>query len=690
MTDCDPEQWSRIEVDHFTKTKLGLVPSELTYLFLYHGKDMDDGLAMLAGNDSANKMPAEGAKEGLVDLFVETKDDAEGEWIRSILTQQIDCLSQILNERKGQGPSPHKARRKVAAVKKKFDRSKLKTKRVARQDKLFGQGGESIFQLIDEDIEASPPEIELIKEAPRCGLDTIIGEGCDLISDVESVEEAEIQDIGGGVTNDPEPTADQQNELEPTSYNREKQGEVAAKQVSKCNSGKKNGEIVSKKVNEVKKKAKGKKHVLGAGKERSSDDETLKKLRDRAKGKRKVGERNEGDHSEKEQSEEVEPNGNEEFVDSDYGQDRAEEERIMKEREKEWSDILKDIGKKGPQTQTCYGNGATEESDHEAVSDPLPSDDAYEGSDDDDDVTQQEVHFPRYNPNTDFDNPKFVIGLRFATKAQFREVCKHQGVIQGKRIRFSRNNKVKCRAYCQGNPQKACEWFVIINFRKAKGYLQITKLNKNHGCGGFNHNHGCATSDYLAARMKDDIRITPNLTIGQALEPRAVEWLRTHTNAKNWTRSHFSFNARCGILVNNISECANKVLLPAREKSLLPMLKWIMVYVMERHHQKRVRIEKLDDRFGPKIRRNIEKLKQMTGACQAPETDSSQQAPDPRSSQLETVQPDCPPTKKAKRIVVCGLCGTTGHYRTTCMSTVAGMYKDVSMPSTEDASTSGK
>ncbi|CAI9092271.1 OLC1v1027467C1 [Oldenlandia corymbosa var. corymbosa] len=222
MTDCDPEQWSRIEVDHFTKTKLGLVPSELTYLFLYHGKDMDDGLAMLAGNDSANKMAAEGAKEGLVDLFVETKDDAEGEWIRSILTQEIDCLSQILNERKGQGPSPHKARRKVAAVKKKFDRSKLKTKRVARQDKLFGQGGESIFQLIDEDIEASPPEIELIKEAPRCGLDTIIGEGCDLISDVESVEEAEIRDIGGGVTNDPEPTADQQNELEPTSYNREK------------------------------------------------------------------------------------------------------------------------------------------------------------------------------------------------------------------------------------------------------------------------------------------------------------------------------------------------------------------------------------------------------------------------------------------------------------------------------------
>ncbi|CAI9116709.1 OLC1v1017934C1 [Oldenlandia corymbosa var. corymbosa] len=36
---------------------------------------------------------------------------------------------------------------------------------------------------------------------------------------------------------------------------------------------------------------------------------------------------------------------------------------------------------------------------------------------------------------------------------------------------------------------------------------------------------------------------------------------------------------------------------------------------------------------------------------------------------------DAPPTKKAKRTVTCGLCGVDGHYRSTCMSSIAGMYK---------------
>lgn len=95
----------------------------------------------------------------------------------------------------------------------------------------------------------------------------------------------------------------------------------------------------------------------------------------------------------------------------------------------------------------------------------------------------------------------------------------------------------------------------------------------------------------------------------------AYKWLIEHTNKENWSRAFFEYHAKCDILVNNISECLNRVLLFAREKLLYGMLECIRMYMMDRFTTRRKFASRIQDCFGPKIRKKIEKLKEKTGEC---------------------------------------------------------------------------
>ena len=103
------------------------------------------------------------------------------------------------------------------------------------------------------------------------------------------------------------------------------------------------------------------------------------------------------------------------------------------------------------------------------------------------------------------------------------------------------------------------------------------------------------------------------------LNSAAFKWLTTHTVKESWSRAFFGYEAKCDILVNKISECYNKVLLFAQEKPLYVMLECIRMYLMDRFTSRRKMGARLDDCFGPKIRKKIEKLKGKIGECMARE-----------------------------------------------------------------------
>ncbi|RYR20645.1 uncharacterized protein [Arachis hypogaea] len=74
-----------------------------------------------------------------------------------------------------------------------------------------------------------------------------------------------------------------------------------------------------------------------------------------------------------------------------------------------------------------------------------------------------------------------------------------------------------------------------------------------------------------------------------------------------WSRSRFTFLSKCDSLVNNMSESFNAVLVEAREKPIVSMLKDIRVYMMTRWAANRERVLNYPRNIMPMITKKLEK-----------------------------------------------------------------------------------
>ena len=143
------------------------------------------------------------------------------------------------------------------------------------------------------------------------------------------------------------------------------------------------------------------------------------------------------------------------------------------------------------------------------------------------------------------------------------------------------------------------------------------------------HMHNNFKKQFPSAKLKGKIweaaRATNTYGFDKAIleikkqNQAAYKWLMEHTRKENWSRAFFGFDAKCDILVNNISEYYNKVLLFARQKPLYTMLECIRMYLMDRFTTMRKMGERMEDAFGPKIRKKLEKAKAKIGECMARE-----------------------------------------------------------------------
>ncbi|CAI9098136.1 OLC1v1034726C1 [Oldenlandia corymbosa var. corymbosa] len=548
MDDCDADKWSRIEVDDEVVTKIGLVAAELSYYYLKPEEDMDEGLMLLEDNNSSITMASHGLKEGLMDLFVVQKDRNEAadeeedgqllvKWkggksgktqheMFKLIDEDIDDLTPEIEILKGPQRSCLDSINNEGVDIEEDDGSMGLGKQKAAQRKLFG--------LIDEDDGSSPAYIDMVENEPRYGVDSIIGAGCSDIPDG-----AEKEDVGvvkcegeatdGNLANHFEGEGTQVGVVAQVVDIAESHDAAQAADVEKGSDdeqrktdGSNNKPVkVGRKRAKVKSKSRRKK-------KNNLDDDTLDQMLEKVRRKKKGVE-------EEEEDSEVEPNGNAEFYDSDYAQEIDEESRIMKERMKDLSKILGEEETTKP-TTTGDDDGTCDD-EAEMDFDELPSDDAYNGAASDEDVKLPT--FRRYNRQTDYDSPNWEIGLRFASKAEFKELCKHREVKHGKQIRFKKNDGRRCQAWCRGNGARVCLWKVIITYRKGKDEWAVTTLVMKHDCGGKNNNHGCANSDYLAVMFKEKMRICPQTTVGQLREKinlklsTEVSWcLAVNTRAK--------------------------------------------------------------------------------------------------------------------------------------------------------------
>lgn len=119
--------------------------------------------------------------------------------------------------------------------------------------------------------------------------------------------------------------------------------------------------------------------------------------------------------------------------------------------------------------------------------------------------TQFHNNFPVFNEKVDMADPQFQLGLCFTDAALFRSAIRQHSIVNGRDIRFSKNEKNKVQAVCK---HKSCEWSVYGSQLRNEATFQIKTLNAIHQCNR-KERVIAATSKWVADKYKDKILTDP-------------------------------------------------------------------------------------------------------------------------------------------------------------------------------------
>ncbi|PQM36410.1 uncharacterized protein Pyn_37182 [Prunus yedoensis var. nudiflora] len=121
--------------------------------------------------------------------------------------------------------------------------------------------------------------------------------------------------------------------------------------------------------------------------------------------------------------------------------------------------------------------------------------------------------FEDFRPETDLNNLIFKFGLRFPSVYVFRKAVRNYSVFNRRKIKFSKNDKDKVRAVCDGIKNGKCPWFVYASVVNGSSMVQIKSYEKEHTCGTVEHNVH-ANSSWLAERYATQLSRIINWDIG--------------------------------------------------------------------------------------------------------------------------------------------------------------------------------
>lgn len=114
------------------------------------------------------------------------------------------------------------------------------------------------------------------------------------------------------------------------------------------------------------------------------------------------------------------------------------------------------------------------------VSDQLPSDSPSSCTEDELDYDNEKCLSQRYKKATDCNDPRWEVVMRFNCEDDFTELIRHQGVVQDKKLKLKKNDKIRCVAHCRGvlrsMKSPPCPWFVQIRFRAAHDFWQTSDM----------------------------------------------------------------------------------------------------------------------------------------------------------------------------------------------------------------------
>ncbi|KAL4281766.1 hypothetical protein GQ457_03G014140 [Hibiscus cannabinus] len=218
------------------------------------------------------------------------------------------------------------------------------------------------------------------------------------------------------------------------------------------------------------------------------------------------------------------------------------------------------------------------------------------------------------------DNPELKVGMVFADREVLKEAIKNYSLQNKYKIRLKFNDKRRVKADCK----PSCPWVGKHKSQYSRIYDYLSELRLT--------NHGTTTvcqlddrglveglpevfpirSIELVATYLREFEVA--LAEMMALSPKAYEWL-VGKDPRNWSKSHFSCNSKCDMLLNNLCESFNKVCVTTANKPIITMLEIIRTKIMQRIAKKKVEADKWSTILCPKIQKKLDATIESSNRC---------------------------------------------------------------------------
>ncbi|XP_031106134.1 uncharacterized protein LOC116010763 [Ipomoea triloba] len=165
-----------------------------------------------------------------------------------------------------------------------------------------------------------------------------------------------------------------------------------------------------------------------------------------------------------------------------------------------------------------------------------------EGSPYGSDEEGEKEKFPHFRACTDKECPVFSIGLKFASKSDFKDAIIQYAFKNGKDLKFSRNDKVRYVVTCK---HIGCPWSITLRLEQHPNTWRVTTFNDSHiDCPWVKENK-MVKATVLAKRWKNEVK-------GHSA------WTTKEFRAKVCSDEHFTVTKRQAIKAMKLARAAIK------------------------------------------------------------------------------------------------------------------------------------
>ncbi|WOL01448.1 hypothetical protein Cni_G10164 [Canna indica] len=110
-----------------------------------------------------------------------------------------------------------------------------------------------------------------------------------------------------------------------------------------------------------------------------------------------------------------------------------------------------------------------------------------------------------YNPNSEFKEVKFEIGMKFGSSGEFKQAIQNYALVNGYNIKWSKSNKRRKEAKCI----MGCPWRIYASWLTNEKTLMVKAYTNEHSCSR-NMRNRQATVSWIANYYLEKFRSNPN------------------------------------------------------------------------------------------------------------------------------------------------------------------------------------